>query len=103
MVAAIILGIIGIVFIVVGIMLWKKEKITLLHDYHYNKVSEKDKKAFCKLSGIGIASVGIGIVATAVIIGITDSPLSFIAFAVGFAVGIAFEIYAGIKYNSNKR
>ncbi len=102
MLPAIFLGILGAVFIVVGITLWKKEKISLLHYYHYNKLSEKDKKAFCKLSGFGVISIGIGISVTAVIIGITDSALSFIAFAVGFAVGISLLIYAGNKYNSGK-
>ena len=47
---------------------------------------------------IGIA-IGIGLLITAVIIGITDSAFSFIAFALGFAVGLALLIYAGLKYN----
>lgn len=34
-----------------------------------------------------------------IIIGITDSALSFIAFAFGFAVDLVLLIYAGAKYN----
>ena len=75
----------------------EKGKITLLHSYHYEKVAPNDKKAFCKLSGWGVISVGAGLGVTAVIIGITDSVLSFIAF--GFAIGLALLIYAGAKYN----
>ena len=101
--AAIILGIIGLIFISVGLLIWKKEKLSLLHDYHYGKVSEKNKKPFCTLSGIGVIFIGTGITVTAVIIGITDSALSFIAFAVGFAVGISLLIYAGRKYNSAQK
>ncbi len=98
-VPAIFLGILGLVFIAVGLMLWKKEKFSLLHSYHYDKVSEKDRKAFCALSGWGVISIGIGISVTAVIIGITDSAWSFIAFAIGFTVGLSLLIYAERKYN----
>ena len=99
MVGAIIVAVIGIVFITLGYLMWKKEKITLLHSYHYDKVSPSDKKVFCKISGCGVIFIGIGILMTAIIIGITDSALSFIAFALGFVVGLALLIYAGAKYN----
>lgn len=99
MVGAIIVAVIGIVFITLGYLMWKKEKITLLHSYHYEKVSPSDKKAFCKISGWGGISIGIGLLVTAVIIGITDSVLSFIAFALGFVAGLVLLIYAGAKYN----
>ena len=99
MVGAIIVAVIGIVFITLGYLMWKKEKITLLHSYHYEKVSPSDKNAFCKISGWGVISIGIGLLVTAVIIGIADSILSFIAFALGFVVGLILLIYAGAKYN----
>lgn len=97
--ASIIVGIVGIVFVTLGYLIWKKEKITLLHDYHYDKVLEEDKKAFCTLSGVGVFLIGCGLFITAVIIGITDSAWSFVAFGIGFVVGLAFLIFAGIKYN----
>lgn len=99
MIGSIILGLIGIVFIVLGYMVWKKEKISLLHDYHYDKVSAADKKAFCTISGIGVVLVGIGLLITAIIIGITNSMWSFFAFAIGFVIGLIMLIYAGIRYN----
>ena len=98
-VVAIGIGILALVFIYLGYLMWKKEKITLLHGYHYDKVSPHDKKAFCKISGCGVIFIGIGLLITAIIIGITDSPLSFIAFAVGFIVGLALLICAGVIYN----
>ena len=93
------IGVFALVFIYLGCLMWKKEKITLLHSYHYDKVSPSDKKVFCKISGWGVIFVGIGLLVTAIIIGITDSALSFIAFALGFVVGLALLIYAGAKYN----
>ena len=102
MIGSIITGIVGIVFIVLGFLIWKKEKMSLLHDYHYDKVSEENKKAFCTLSGWGVISVGIGLMITAVIIGITESVWSFMAFVMGFVIGLVLLIYAGKKYNSEK-
>ena len=96
---SILVGLVGIVLILLGYMVWKKEKISLFHDYHYDKVSEEDKKAFCTISGIGVVLIGIGVFITAIIIGITNSMWCFIPFVVGFVVGLIMLIYAGIKYN----
>ena len=93
------IGVLALVFIYLGCLMWKKEKITLLHSYHYDKVSPSDKKVFCKISGWGVIFIGIGLLVTAIIIGITDSALSFIAFALGFVGGLVLLIYAGAKYN----
>ncbi len=46
-------GVLALVFIYLGYLMWKKEKITLLHSYHYDKVPPSDKKIFCKISGLG--------------------------------------------------
>ena len=99
-VGVIILSLVSILMLVMGWLLWKKEKVSLLHDYHYNKVSQADKKVFCTLCGIGLILMGIGIGVTAVLLGITDSVLSFIAFAVGMVAGVALLLYAGKKYNT---
>ena len=99
MIGSIIIGLIGTVFVILGYLIRKKEMIVLLHDYHYDKVSPEDKKVFCTLSGIGVLLIGFGLLVTAIIIGITDSPWSFIAFAIGFFVGMIMLIYAGIRYN----
>ena len=100
MIAALILYLIGIVFLVMGYLIWKKEKITLLHDYHYAGVAEKDKKAFCALSGIGVLSIGVGLLLTAVVWALTESAWSFLAFTVGLVVGIALLLAAGKRYNT---
>ncbi len=99
--ASIIVGLIGIICVVIGYFIWIKEKISLLHDYHYDKVREEDKKVFCTLSGVGVIFIGIGLLITAVLLFITDSPLSFISFGIGFATGLTLLIYAGNKYNSD--
>ena len=99
MFAEIIVGLIGIVLVVLGYLIWKKEKISLLHSYHYNKVSEENRTTFCAISGIGVIIIGIGLLITGIVISITDSAWSFIAFAAGFIIGLAFLVYAGVRYN----
>ena len=92
-------GGVGVLLVVLGVLLWKKEMITLLHDYHADKVSQDDKKAFCKLSGIGLIVSGAGLVLSAILLGITDSAWSFLCFAVSFPVGLGMLIAAGKRYN----
>ena len=91
----IILSAVGLLFTIIGCLLWKKEKITLLHEYHYNKVSDDNKPAFCKLSGIGLLVIGLGLLLTAVLLGITDSAASFLVFAAGSIIGVYLLSYAG--------
>ena len=94
-----ILSLIGVIFLIVGWLIWKKENISLLHDYERDKVAEEDKKAFCTLSGIGVFAIGVSLLITGVVLALTDSPFSFLVFAVGFFVGLAMLIFAGAKYN----
>lgn len=44
--------IIGIILIKLGFEIWKKQKIKLIHKYHYEKVRENNKLSFCKLFGM---------------------------------------------------
>lgn len=99
MIASIIVGVVGIVFVILGWLIWKKDKISLLHEYHYNRVAEEDKKVFCTLSGIGVLLIGIGLLITAIVLGITNATWSFAFFGIGMVVGLIILIYAGIRYN----
>ena len=97
--ALVIVGLTGIVFCLLGYLIWKKQKIMLLHDYHYDKVSTEDIEEFCTMSGKGVLTIGVGLLITALIIGITDSPWSFIIFAIGFVAGMRMLVRAGNIYN----
>ena len=92
-------GMVGLAMVILGYLIWIKEKMSLLHDYHINKVSPGNRKAFCTMSGVGVLVIGISLVITAVMLGFTDSAASFICFAVGFVVGLSMLILAGLRYN----
>ena len=101
-IGCVITGLVGIALLIIGYLIRKKEKISLLHDYHYDKVSAEDKKSFCTLTGTGLAIMGLGLILTAILLGLTESALSFLACAIGFGAGLAPVIHAGNKYNADK-
>lgn len=99
MVAGIIVILMGILFITLGLLLWKRQKISLLHDYHSDKVSEDDLVPFCKQSGIGIIIAGSGMIASGILIIIFEKPIVFLVMAVTFVIGISMLVQAGNKFN----
>ena len=97
--SGIILLAVGAVFIGLGWAIWKKQKISLVHDYHYNRVSDENKPAFCRKVGIGMTVIGTGMVLSGVITMLSGSLLSLIPLAAGLAVGTPIMLRAIRKYN----
>lgn len=89
----------GCVFLILGWCIWKKEQITLIHSYHYKKVSELDKKYYTEQMGKGIIVIGIGILLTGIIDFVTNTLYGWIFFGIGFVWGFAIIILAQKKYN----
>lgn len=98
-IGVLIIGGIGAVIAIFGRLIWKKEMLSLMHDYHVDKVSAENRPAFCKRSGIGLIVIGTGLLITAVILGFTDSAYSFLCFAICLVIGLILLITAGTKYN----
>lgn len=90
---------IGIILIGLGLIIWKKQKIQLFHEYHYDKVSENDKQIFCKLSGIGVFIIGLGICFSGISVLFTESLLSFVPMTIGLLIGLLLIIRTIVKYN----
>lgn len=99
MIGAIIVGVLGILFEVIGYFLWKKQKISLLHSYDHDNVSPENKKVFCKLAGIGVTIIGMSMLLTAVALALSENLWAFLAFMIGFTVGLGLLIHAENKYN----
>ena len=99
MVGVIVVGLVGIVLLVMAYHIGCKEKISLLHDYHYDKVSPQNKKIFCARMGLGLALMGMGLVVTACILALTNSAWSFLVLAFTFTVGLGIVILTEKKYN----
>ncbi len=54
-----IIFLVSLVLIIIGLQIWKKEKITLMHTYHYKNIKEEDKSKYCEEIGKNIISLGI--------------------------------------------
>ena len=99
MMLSLIFGLTGLLFLVLGWLIWKKKQIGLLQEYHRNRVSEEDKSRFCTLCGLGVCAIGVGWVISAVWFAFAQSLWSFLPFVTGFLVGIGLLIGAIWKYN----
>lgn len=95
----ILLLIIGVIFIWIGISIWKKEKISLIHSYHYTKVKEENKKAYTEQMGKGVIIIGSGMILTGVVGYVTKTTYGWIFFVLSFVLGFIFIINAQKKYN----
>ena len=90
---------VGLLCLVFGLLLWKKQRISLVHDYHTRKVKEADVPAYTRLMGFGLLAIGAGCVLTGVIALGLERPLGWIALPAGFFVGLALMLRAQKKYN----
>ena len=97
----IVMGSIGALLIVLGLIVWKKQKISLVHDYHHRHVKKQDVGAYTRLIGIGLIVIGSGIGVTEAVNLATNSGWGWIAFGVGFVAGIVFMSKAQRKYNGS--
>ena len=91
--------ILGVVFFWLGLSIWKKQKTELIISHHCDKVSERNKPAYCTLLGIGVFVIGIGFILSGICSTFMQSVFTFIPMTAGLAIGIMLLILAGIRYN----
>lgn len=91
---------VGAACAVLGLLLWKKQRVSLLHDYHYKNVKKEDLPAYCRQMGVGILLVGAGIILTG-ILNLARSSLWWVSLTAGIALGIAVLYRAQKKYNGS--
>lgn len=91
--------VLGFIFFILGWRIWKREQITLIHSYHYTKVSKTDKKAYTEKIGKGVIIIGMGIILTGIIDFVTHTAYGWVCFGIGFVWGFAIILIAQKKYN----
>ncbi|MBR5427727.1 MAG: DUF3784 domain-containing protein [Clostridia bacterium] len=91
---------VGLLCIVLGIILWAKQKVSLVHDYHYRNVKKEDIPAYTRLLGIGLVLMGAGICVTG-LINLFESSLWWVPLVVGFVSGFLVMNRAQKKYNGS--
>ena len=98
-IVAALLFVLGILFIVLGLLIWLKLKMNLIISHHCEKVKEENKKAYCRLFGIGVFVIGLGFLLSAVCIPLVKTVFSFIPLTAGIVLGIVLIVSSIVKYN----
>lgn len=91
---------VGLLCVVLGLLIWKKKKVSLIHDYHYRNVSSDDIPAYARIMGIGIILVGLGICVTG-LLNLFESPFWWASLLVGCVTGLIVMNSAQKKYNGS--
>ena len=91
---------IGAICIILGMLLWKKQMISLLHDYHYKHVKKEDIPAYTRQMGISLIIIGAGIIITG-LLNLAYSSLWWVPMLAGFVLGLALIYTAQKKYNGS--
>lgn len=92
---------VGVLLVVLGYLIWIKEKISLIHAYHYANVKDTDKKAYTALVGKSVVTIGAGIILNGIarmIIPMLKNG-NMLVFGVLFVIGMVMFVYAQMKYN----
>ncbi|WMJ77592.1 MULTISPECIES: DUF3784 domain-containing protein [unclassified Sedimentibacter] len=84
-----------------GFLIWKKEKISLIHSYHYTNVKEKDKKAYTTLFGKGIVLIGTGCILAGILDYVTYTAYWWTCSVPFFIIGFILIGTAQKKYNGS--
>ncbi|MGL5675908.1 MAG: DUF3784 domain-containing protein [Cellulosilyticaceae bacterium] len=92
---------IGIIFIYLGFRIWKKEHITLIHGYHWKKVSKEDKKPYTEQMGKAMLLIGIGIMTAGIIDATIQQPYGWKFFILCFIFAFIRMHRAQKKYNGS--
>ena len=95
----IVLFAVGALCVVLGLILWKKQKISLVHDYQRKNVSEEDAPAYCRMMGISMIVIGVAIALDGVANLFYRESLGYTALAVGILGGLAIMHRAQKQYN----
>ena len=90
----------GLLCIILGLMLWKKRKLSLLHSFHYKNVKETNIPGYTRLMGTGLILTGAGICITG-LFNLYYSSLWWIPLAGGITSGIIVMHRAQKKYNGS--
>ena len=92
---------VGLLCVILGLILWRKQKITLLHTYHYQNVRKEDIPAYTRQMGIGLIVIGAGILGDAAANLTGHTAVGFVLLGAGFVAGFIVMSIAQKKYNGS--
>ena len=90
---------VGLVLIALGILVWKKQMLRILHEGHYRNVKPEDIPAYTRSMGIGQIVIGAGLGVTGAMRLFSGSILTWAPFAAALVAGFAVLHTAQMRYN----
>lgn len=98
-ITGILFALLGLLFIMLGRQIWKKQRIDLIISFHSDKVSAENKQAYCTLTGTGVLIMGIGFLLSGICTAFTQSVLVFVPMTAGLVSGLILLISTNRKYS----
>ena len=89
----------GLLCLALGGAIWLRKKITLIHDYHYKKVKEEDKKAYTAVMGKGMMVLGAGCILSGLVCAFGKEAWIGPVLIGGFVLGLGLMLYGQFRYN----
>lgn len=99
MLAPYFLMILGLAVSAMGLVIWRKQMLKLIHSYHYSNVKQEDRQAYTKAMGQATIVVGVSIFAMGLFFALKLILIGIIAFFAIFMVSIVLFCVAQKKYN----
>ena len=91
---------IGLLMLFYAYQLIVKYNIKIMHEYHYQKVNDSQKKAYVQVEGLGLFVMGIDYFLV-VLLHILSGKFSAILILLGIVLGIGILIYGQYRYNGS--
>ena len=93
----------GLLFIIQGIIIWKKQMVTLTFDFNSKNVKKEDVKHYTKSFGIAFTIIGIALLLTMISMVAYNGRFQeegFILFLVAFIISMTIIIKTQVKYKT---
>ncbi|WP_440895394.1 DUF3784 domain-containing protein [Amphibacillus sp. Q70] len=88
------MSVMGLLCLIVGLLIWKRDKITLIHSYHYTNVTKENQKAYTEKMGKALIVMSIGMFLTGIVNYITNTAYGWLCFAIFFVAGLMLILKA---------
>ena len=92
LVGSIICIVIGLICLICGYLIWKKQKLSLIHEYHWKNVRKEDIPAYARRVGLGLVIFGCGGLITGVAMPFSDTAIVWAPLFVGSIIGVIMLI-----------
>lgn len=93
------MSLLGLLFFYLGWLIWKRQKISLIIDYHHVKVAEEDKGAYTAEIGRALILMGVGCLLTGIIDFLSSTRYGWWFFIILLVLGYIKMYRAQMKYN----